>query len=81
MRTTSEQDRGKTAVSLHKYFQGRDDCIEGIPSRSDHPDYLRGYGNAYALEQCITAHYLFEPVHKELNKMEIEIDLMRRDIR
>ena len=68
-------------MHLHKYFQGRNDCIAGLPSSSSDPEYLRGYGDTYAMEQCVTSHYLFEPIHKELNNMEIEIELMRRAIR
>ena len=67
-------------MALNKYFKGREDCIAGNPCVSTDMEYLRGYGETYHLQECITAHYLMEPIHKELNAMEIEIELMMRAI-
>ena len=67
-------------MSLNQYYRGREDCIAGMPSTSTDKDYLRGYGETYEMEQCITAHYLMEPIHKELNEMELQIDMMMRAI-
>lgn len=67
-------------MKLHRFLAGRSDCVAGVPSRSSDPDYLRGYGEAYAMEQCITAHYLMEPVHRELNNLDLEIAMMNQAI-
>ena len=34
------------------FIQGQKDCAEGLPQRSNDPDYIRGYGYQYDLEQC-----------------------------
>ena len=37
-----------------EYWDGVSDCQEGLKQASNNADYLRGYGDQYALEQQLT---------------------------
>lgn len=36
---------------ITEFIKGQRDCEEGNPQKSQHPDYVRGYGAQYALEE------------------------------
>ena len=38
-------------MNSNAFIQGQKDCEKGKPQQSTNPDYIRGYGAQYALEQ------------------------------
>jgi len=49
-------DEQPYVTNLTAYFQGERDAINGeVHQRGKHPDYDRGYGARYELEQVLTA--------------------------
>ncbi len=37
------------------FLQGQQDCMDGLKPQSQDNEYLRGYGEQYALEQRLTS--------------------------
>ena len=38
-------------TDITEFIKGQRDCEEGKHQQSNHPDYIRGYGAQYALEE------------------------------
>jgi len=48
--------KDKDITNVGAFLAGETDCIKGnAHKRGCHPDYDRGYGSRYALEQMLTA--------------------------